>query len=171
MVITRHGMDDLAFLHFNHSTIKFKDIVGSGKKQISFEYVNLEQATEYAAEDAHITLRLFNFLEARLVKEKGTYIYKKFDRPLIHVLSLMEDFGIKIDKKYLKKLSLEFQNQSAKLEKQIFNITKKNFNIGSPKQFGEILFIDMKIKGGKKTKTGTYSTDSGILEELASSRL
>jgi len=165
--ITRHGMDDLAFLHFNHSTIKFKDIVGSGKKQISFEYVNLEQATEYAAEDAYITLRLFNFLEERLVKEKGTYIYKKFDRPLIHVLSLMEDYGIKIDKKYLKKLSLEFQNQSAKLEKQIFNITKKNFNIGSPKQLGEILFIDMKIKGGKKTKTGTYSTDSGILEELA----
>ena len=165
--ITRHGMDDLAFLHFNHSTIRFKDVVGSGKKQISFDYVNLEEATKYAAEDALITFKLFNFLKERLVKEKISYVYEKIDKPLIHVLCLMEDCGIKIDHKYLKQLSLEFQNQSEKLEKKIFYITKKNFNIGSPKQLGEILFIDMKMKGGKKTKTGTYSTDSGILEDLA----
>jgi len=165
--LTRHGMDDLAFMHFNHSTIKFKDLVGSGKKQITFDYVNINDATKYAAEDAWITLKLFNFFEQRLAKEKTSYIYEKIDKPLINVLSSMENIGIKVDPIYLKKLSLEFQNQSEKLERQIFKISNKDFNIGSPKQLGEILFIDMKIKGGKKTKTGAYSTDSGILEDLA----
>ena len=165
--ITRHGMDDLAFMHFNYTTIKFKDMVGSGKKEITFDYVNVTEATKYAAEDALITLKLFNFLQKRLAKEKCSYIYEKIDKPLIPVLSSMEKFGIKVDQKYLKKLSSEFQNESIKLEKKIFKITNKNFNIGSPKQLGEILFIDMGIKGGKKTKTGTYSTDSGILEDLA----
>ena len=165
--LTRHGMDDLAFMHFNYSTIKFKEMVGSGKKQITFDYVDIKGATKYAAEDSLITLKLFNFLHQRLVTEKNLYVYEKIDKPLIEVLSSMENIGIKVDPKYLKKLSLEFQNESEKLEKQVFNITKKNFNIGSPKQLGEILFIDMGIKGGKKTKTGTYSTDSGILEDLA----
>ena len=165
--ITRHGMDDLAFMHFNHSTIKFKDMVGSGKKQVTFDYVNIKDATKYAAEDAFITLKLYNFFQQRLVKEKSSYIYEKVDKPLIKVLSSMEETGIKVDQKYLKKLSIEFQNESEKLEKQIFKITNKNFNIGSPKQLGEILFIDMGIKSGKKTKTGTYSTDSGILEDLS----
>jgi len=165
--ITRHGMDDLAFMHFNHSTIKFKDMVGSGKKQVTFDYVNIKDATKYAAEDAFITLKLYNFFQQRLVKEKSSYIYEKVDKPLIKVLSSMEETGIKVDQKYLKKLSIEFQNESEKLEKKIFKITNKNFNIGSPKQLGEILFIDMGIKGGKKTKTGTYSTDSRILEDLS----
>ena len=165
--LNRHGIDDLAFVHFNLSTTKFKELVGSGKKQITFDYVNIINATKYAAEDALITLRLFNFLQQRVTKEKSLYIYEKIDKPLIEVLNLMEEFGIQIDQKYLKKLSLEFQKESQKLEKKIFEITKKNFNIGSPKQLGEILFIDMGIKGGKKTKTGTYSTDSGILENLA----
>ena len=165
--ITRHGMDDLAFMHFNHSTIKFKDMVGSGKKQVTFDYVNIKDATKYAAEDAFITLKLYNFFQQRLVKEKSSYIYEKVDKPLIKVLSSMEETGIKVDQKYLKKLSIEFQNESEKLEKKIFKITNKNFNIGSPKQLGEILFIDMGIKSGKKTKTGTYSTDSGILEDLS----
>ena len=163
---TRHGMDDLAFRHFNHSAIKFKDLVGSGKKQISFDYVNIKEATKYAAEDALITLKLFNFFQQRLFKEKNYYVYEKVDKPLIEVLSSMEDLGIKVNQNYLKKLSLEFQKQSQKLEKKIFQITKKDFNIGSPKQLGEILFIEMGIKGGKKTKTGTYSTDSAILEDL-----
>ena len=165
--VTRHGMDDLAFMHFNHTTIKFKDIVGSGKKRITFDYVNIKDATKYAAEDAFITLKLFNLFQKRLAKEKSLFIYEKVDKPLVAVLSSMEKIGIKINKKYLQQLSLEFQNESKKLEKQIFKITKKDFNIGSPKQLGEILFIDMGIKGGKKTKTGTYSTDSGILEVLA----
>ena len=123
--LTRHGMDDLAFMHFNHSTIKFKDIVGSGKKQITFDYVNINDATKYAAEDALITLKLFNFLQQRLIKEKSSYIYEKIDKPLIKVLSAMESTGIKVDPKYLKKLSLEFQSESEKIEKQIFRIAKK----------------------------------------------
>lgn len=165
--ITRHGMDDLAFMHFNHSTIKFKDVVGSGKKQVTFDYVNINDATKYAAEDAFITFKLYKFFQRRLIKEKNSYIYEKVDKPLIYVLTSMENSGIKVDQKYLKQLSMKFQNESEKLEKQIFKITKKNFNIGSPKQLGEILFIDMGIKGGKKTKTGTYSTDSGILQDLS----
>jgi len=165
--LTRHGMDDLALLHFNHTNIKYKDITGSGKKQITFDYVDIDKATKYAAEDALITLKLYNFFESRLAKEKSSFIYKKLDKPLIQVLSSMENFGIKIDRNYLKKLSKEFQNQSLKLENKIFDITKKNFNIGSPKQLGEILFIEMGIKGGKKTKSGSFSTDSSILEGLA----
>ena len=165
--ITRHGMDDLAFMHFNHSTIKFKEVVGSGKKQVTFDYVNINDATKYAAEDAFITFKLYKFFQRRLVKEKNSYIYEKVDKPLIYVLTSMENSGIKVNQKYLEQLSMKFQNESEKLEKQIFKITKKNFNIGSPKQLGEILFIDMGIKGGKKTKTGTYSTDSGILQDLS----
>ena len=166
--LTRHGMDDLSYRHLNHETIKYKDLVGTGKKQISFDYVSIDLATKYAAEDALITLKLYNVLKPRLIKEKISYIYEKIDKPLIDVLSLMEERGIRVDSKYLQKLSNEFLNESNKIEKLIFKITGKEFNIGSPKQLGEILFLEMKIKGGKKTKTGTYSTDSGILEELSS---
>ncbi|MFL2509755.1 MAG: DNA polymerase I [Alphaproteobacteria bacterium] len=166
--LTRHGMDDLSYRHLNHETIKYKDLVGTGKKQISFDYVSIDLATKYAAEDALITLKLYNVLKPRLIKEKISYIYEKIDKPLIDVLSLMEEIGIKVDSKYLQKLSKEFLNESNKIEKLIFKITGKEFNIGSPKQLGEILFLEMKIKGGKKTKTGTYSTDSGILADLSS---
>ena len=166
--LTRHGMDDLSYRHLNHETIKYKDLVGTGKKQITFDYVSIDQATKYAAEDALITLKLYNILKPRLIKEKISYIYEKIDKPLIDVLSLMEEKGIKVDSKYLEKLSKEFLNESNKIEKLIFKITGKEFNIGSPKQLGEILFLEMNIKGGKKTKTGTYSTDSGILEDLSS---
>ena len=165
--LTRHGMDDLAFLHFNHTNIKYKDLTGSGKKQITFDYVDIHKATNYAAEDALITLKLFKFFEIRLAREKSSFVYQKLDKPLIEVLSSMESSGIKIDRNYLKKLSNEFQNQSLKLEDKIFKITKKDFNIASPKQLGEILFIEMGIKGDKKTKSGSYSTDSSILEDLA----
>ncbi len=165
--ITRHGMDDLAFKHFNHTNIKFKDVVGSGKKQVTFDYVNIKEATNYAAEDSLITFKLYNFLHKRLIKEKISHVYENIDKPLVSVLSRMEELGIKINKEYLNKLSIEFLQESKKLEKKIFKITKKEFNIGSPKQLGEILFVQMSIKGGKKTKTGTFSTDSSILEELS----
>ena len=165
--LTRHGMDDLAFLHFNHTNIKYKDLTGSGKKQITFDYVDIENATKYAAEDALITFKLYNFFENRLAREKSSFIYQKLDKPLIQVLSSMENYGIKIDRGFLKKLSKEFQNQSLKLENKIFGITKKDFNIASPKQLGEILFLEMGIKGGKKTKSGSFSTDSSILENLS----
>jgi DNA polymerase-1 len=165
--LTRHGMDDLAYRHLNHVTIKYKDLVGSGKKQITFDYVPIEEATKYAAEDALITLRLYNELKPRLFSEKISTVYEKIDRPLINVLSSMEEFGIKVNKNYLKELSNNFTKDALDLEKKIYIIAGKEFNIGSPKQLGEILFIEMKIKGGKKTKTGTYSTDSGILESLS----
>ena len=165
--ITRHGMDDLAYRHLQHNTIKFKDLVGSGKKQITFDYVNIHAATKYAAEDALITLKLYNLFKKRLIKEKVSFIYEKIDKPLIKVLSSMENYGIKINREYLDILSKEFDEEIKKLEKKIFMITKKDFNIGSPKQLGEILFLEMGLQGGKKTKTGTYSTDSGILENLS----
>jgi len=165
--ITRHGMDDLAYRHLNHSTIKYKDLVGGGKKQITFDYVPIPQATKYAAEDALITLKLYNQLKPRLFSEKVLNIYEKIDKPLIEVLTSMEELGIKVDEAYLKVLSHRFTKDALKLEKKIYSATGKEFNIGSPKQLGEILFINMKIPGGKKTKTGTYSTDSSILEELS----
>ena len=164
---TRHGIDDLAYRHLNHSTIKFKDLVGSGKKKVTFDYVAIEEATNYAAEDALITLKLYNQLKPRLISEKSSSVYEKIDKPLILVLSSMEELGIKVNQKYLGILSKEFLDEAKKIEKQIYNITGREFNIGSPKQLGEILFLEMKIKGGKKTKTGTYSTDSGILEDLS----
>ena len=165
--ITRHGIDDLAYRHLNYSTTKFKDLVGTGKKQITFDYVVIDEATKYAAEDASITLRLYNQLKPRLIIEKASNIYEKIDKPLVKVLSTMEELGIKVNKNYLEELSHSFTKDALKLEKEIFKITGKKFNIGSPKQLGEVLFIEMKISGGKKTKTGTYSTDSGILEELS----
>ena len=165
--ITRHNMDDLAFQHLNHSTTKFKDLVGSGKKEISFDYVNIKDATNYAAEDAYITFKFFHIFSKLIVREKNNVVYEKIDKPLIDVLASMEKQGVKIDKKYLKNLSYEFSKQIDVLEEKIFNITKKKFNIGSPKQLGEILFLEMGLKGGKKTKTGNYSTDSYILEGLA----
>ena len=164
---TRHGIDDLAYRHLNHSTIKFKDLVGSGKKKVTFDYITIEEATNYAAEDALITLKLYNQLKPRLISEKSSSVYEKIDKPLILVLSSMEELGIKVNQKYLGILSKEFLDEAKKIEKQIYNITGREFNIGSPKQLGEILFLEMKIKGGKKTKTGTYSTDSGILEDLS----
>jgi DNA polymerase-1 len=165
--LTRHGMDDLAYKHLNHTTIKYKDLVGSGKKQITFDHVPIEEATKYAAEDALITLKLYNQLKPRLIKEKSASVYEKIDRPLISVLSSMEELGIKVNQVYLRKLSDKFFNEAIKIEKQIFKIAGKEFNIGSPKQLGEILFLEMAIKGGKKTKSGSYSTDSSILEELS----
>jgi len=165
--ITRHNMDDLAFKHLNHTTIKFKDLVGSGKKEITFDYVKVDEATNYAAEDAYVTFKLFNIFLERVAKEKNSFVYSKIDKPLIHVLAYMENEGVKVDKYYLEKLSSKFSKQILYFEKQIFKITQKEFNIGSPKQLGEILFEHMRIKGAKKTKSGTYSTDSKVLEELA----
>ena len=165
--ITRHNMDDLAFLHFNHTNIKFKELVGSGKKEITFDYVEINKALNYAAEDALITLKLYNFLNNRIKNEKANFVYTEIDLPLIKVLSAIEANGIKVDTKYLNQLSIDFEKDSLILEKKIYKLAGKNFNIGSPKQLGEILFIDLNIKGGKKTKTGTFSTDSSTLSNLS----
>jgi len=164
--ITKHNMDDLAYLHFNHTNIKFKELVGSGKKEITFDFVEISKALDYAAEDALITLKLYNFLNNRIKNEKGNFVYSEIDLPLINVLSSIEKNGIKVDTKYLNQLSEEFQKDSLVLEKKIYKFAGKNFNIGSPKQLGEILFVDLSIQGGKKTKSGTFSTDSSTLSKL-----
>mgnify|MGYP003326089477 FL=1 len=165
--ITKHNMDDLAYLHFNHTNIKYKELVGSGKKEITFDFVEISKALDYAAEDALITLKLYNFLNSRIKNEKGNFVYNEIDLPLINVLSSIEKNGIKVDTKYLNQLSEEFQKDSLLLEKRIYKFAGKNFNIGSPKQLGEILFVDLSIKGGKKTKSGTFSTDSSTLSSLS----
>ena len=164
---TKHNMDDLAYLHFQHTNIKFKEMVGSGKKEITFDYVEIDKALDYAAEDALVTLKLYNLLNKRTKIEKTNFIYRQIDLPLIKVLASVEKNGIKIDTKYLAKLSGEFERDSDVLKKKIFKLSGTEFNIGSPKQLGEILFIDLNIKGGKKTKSGTFSTDSATLISLS----
>ena len=165
--VTKHNMDDLAYLHFNHTNIKFKELVGSGKKEITFDFVEISKALYYAAEDALITLKLYEFLNNRVKNEKGNFVYSEIDLPLISVLSLIEKNGIKVNTKYLNQLSEVFQKDSLVLEKKIYKFAGKNFNIGSPKQLGEILFVDLNIQGGKKTKSGTFSTDSSTLSNLS----
>ena len=165
--VTKHNMDDLAYLHFNHTNIKFKELVGSGKKEITFDFVEISKALDYAAEDALITLKLYEFLNNRVKNEKGNFVYSEIDLPLISVLSSIEKNGIKVNTKYLNQLSEEFKKDSLVLEKKIYKFAGKNFNIGSPKQLGEILFVDLSIEGGKKTKSGTFSTDSSTLSNLS----
>ena len=166
--IHKHNLDDLSFNHLNHSTIKYKEIVGTGKNEITFDKVAINNAVNYAAEDSLLTFRLFQILQPRLIKEKANFVYQNIDLPLVDVLSKIEENGIEVDKEFLTSLSTEFENQSKKLENNIYKLSKEEFNIGSPKQLGEILFINLQIPGGKKTKSGSYSTDSSTLNNLAS---
>ncbi len=163
----KHNMDDLAQLHLDHQTIKFKDVAGSGKSQVTFDKVALDAALDYAAEDADITLRLHKLLKPRLALEHMVGIYESMERPLIKVLTDMERTGIQVDAKVLKKLSADFAKRLAELEIEIHELVGHEFNINSPKQLGEILFDEMGIEGGKKTKTGAYQTGADILEGLA----
>ena len=163
----RHNMNDLAEIHLNHKTIKFKDLVGSGKNQITFDKVNIDKATEYAAEDADITLRLYKFFSKRLKDEKLLHIYEVFEKPMINILAKMEMHGIKIDKGLLKKTSEKFESEIKKIEKKIFKISKREFNIGSTKQLGEIMYNELKISNLKKTRKGSYATSASVLEDLA----
>ena len=163
----RHNMNDLAEIHLNHKTIKFKDLVGSGKNQITFDKVNIDKATEYAAEDADITLRLYKFFSKRLKDEKLLHIYEVFEKPMINILAKMEIYGIKIDKGLLKKTSKKFESEIKKIEKKIFKISKREFNIGSTKQLGEIMYNELKISNLKKTRKGSYATSASVLEDLA----
>ncbi len=165
--ILKHNLDDLSFNHLNHTTIKYKDLVGTGKNEITFDKVQIDEAVKYAAEDSFLTLKLFNKLYPRLIKEKANFVYKNIDLPLVDVLSKIERNGIEVNKNFLTNLSNEFEQESKKLEIKIFKLSKKEFNIGSPKQLGEILFENLKIHGGKKTKSGSYSTDSSTLNDLA----
>ena len=164
----RHNMDTLSELHLNHKTISYKDLVGSGKKQLKFSEVDIDKATEYAAEDADVTLRLYEILSERVSDEKLSQIYEAFEKPMIKILSKLETYGIKVDDNYLKKLSKKFEKRLEKIEKEIFKISGKEFNIGSPKQLGEIIYNELKIAKLKKTKKGSLATSAKILEDLAS---
>ena len=163
----RHNMDTLSEIHLNHKTITFKEMVGTGKKEINFSEVELQKAMEYAAEDADITYRLYKIFNKNLKTEKLTNIYEIFEKPLIEILALMEIEGIRIDSEFLKNLSEKFEKKIKNLEKEIFKISKKEFNIGSPKQLGEIIYNDLKIAGLKKTRKGSFATSASVLEDLA----
>ncbi|MFM6933796.1 MAG: DNA polymerase I [Novosphingobium sp.] len=162
-----HGMDELSQRHLGHTTLTFKEICGTGKKAISFGEVPLDRATEYAAEDADVTWRLHRVLKPRLSEEGGTRIYERVDRPLVSVVAEMERHGIKVDRERLAGLSATFATEIAKLEGEVHGMAGQEFTIGSPKQLGDILFDKMGFKGGKKGKTGQYSTDQSVLESLA----
>ncbi len=163
----RHNMDTLSEIHLGHKTIKFKDLVGTGKKQLNFSEVDISEAKDYAAEDADITFRLYKIFLKSLKAEKLLNIYELFEKPLIKILAEMEVKGIKLDKSSLNKLSSKFSNKIEKLEKSIFKISKKIFNIGSTKQLGEIMYNDLKIAALKKTKKGSFATSASVLEDLA----
>ncbi|MDB4250262.1 DNA polymerase I [Candidatus Pelagibacter sp.] len=163
----RHNMDTLSEIHLQHKTISFKEIVGTGKKEINFSDVELDKAMEYAAEDADITYRLYKIFTKNLKLEKLTNIYEIFEKPLIKILAFMEIEGIKIDNKFLKVLSEKFEKKISKLEKEVFKISKKEFNIASPKQLGEIIYNDLKIAVLKKTRKGSFATNASVLEDLA----
>src|SRR5690606_16981965 len=162
-----HGMDELSQRHLGHTTLTYKDICGTGKKQIPFGEVPLDKATQYAAEDADVTWRLHKVLKPRLALEGGTRIYQRVDRPLIPVVAQMERHGIKVDRGALAGLSEEFAREIARIEAEIYECCGQQFTIGSPKQLGEILFDKMGYKVGRKGKSGQYSTDQAILEQLA----
>ncbi len=163
----RHNMDTLSEIHLGHKTISFKEIVGAGKKEINFSEVEPDIAKDYAAEDADVTFRLYKKFTKNLKLEKLTNIYEIFEKPLIKILAYMEIEGVEIDSKFLKSLSSKFKNKILKLEKDIFKISKKKFNIASPKQLGEIIYNDLKIAGLKKTKKGSFATSASVLEDLA----
>ncbi|MBF0248957.1 MAG: DNA polymerase I, partial [Alphaproteobacteria bacterium] len=162
-----HGMDELASLFLGVETIKFKDVAGTGKAQVTFDHVALDKALDYAAEDADVTRKLYAVLKPRLAAERMTTVYETLERPLIPVLARMEREGIKVDAQELKRLSDDFAKRLAVLEGDIHQLAGEAFNIGSPKQLGEILFDRMGLDGGKKGKTGAYSTGAEVLESLA----
>lgn len=163
-----HGMDDLAQRHLGHQTIKFSDVAGSGRNQVTFDKVPLDKATDYAAEDADVTLRLHQILKPRLVRDHMTSVYETLERPLVPVLVSMEHAGIKVDRQMLSRLSGEFAQRMGGLEAEIHKLAGKPFNIASPAQLGDILFNELNLEPKpKKTKTGAWATGADILEELA----
>ncbi len=162
-----NGMDELSQRWLNHTPIPFKEVCGSGKSQITFDKVPLDKATAYAAEDADVTLRLWKILKPRLAAEEMTVVYERLERPMVATLAKMERRGISIDRQMLSLLSGEFAQGAARLESEIHDLAGEIFNVGSPKQLGEILFGKMGLPGGKKTKTGAWSTSASVLDDLA----
>ena len=162
-----HGMDTLSERYLSHSPIPIKELLGSGKSAITFDKVPIDEATKYAAEDADITLRLWQMFKPQLHLNKVTRVYETLERPLVPVLAQMEMHGIKVDRDTLSRMSNAFSQKMAALEDEIHQLAGRKFNVGSPKQLGEILFDEMGIEGGKKGKTGAYATGADVLEDLA----
>lgn len=162
-----HGMDRLSELHLGHKTIPYSEVAGTGKAQVTFDKIDIEKATSYAAEDADITLRLWRALKPRLAAEGKTAVYEVLERPLVQVLAAMEQRGIAIDRQILSRLSGDFAQSLARLEDEIHTLAGEKFTIGSPKQLGDILFGKMGLPGAQKTATGQWATGAGVLEDLA----
>ncbi|MBT9371512.1 DNA polymerase I [Rhizobium sp. CSW-27] len=162
-----HGMDALSERWLGHTPIAYKDVAGSGKSAVTFDRVEIDRATAYAAEDADVTLRLWLVLKPRLVAEGLARVYERLERPLVPVLAHMEERGITIDRQILSRLSGELAQKAASFEDEIYQLAGERFNIGSPKQLGDILFGKMGLPGGSKTKTGQWSTSAQVLEDLA----
>src|SRR5690606_5445684 len=162
-----HDMDEHAVLPLGIPPGPFQEVAGTGKAQVTFDEFPIDKATHYAAEDADITLRLHQILKRQLVAKKAVTLYETIERPLIPVIADMERAGIKVDAKLLSALSLDFGLRMEALVKEIHALAGEEFNVGSPKQLGEILFAKMRLPGGKKGKTGAYTTDVGVLEGLA----
>ena len=162
-----HGMDTLAERYLGHTPIPIKDLLGSGKSQITFDRVSIDKAVPYAAEDAEVTLRLWQMFKPQLHKTKVTRVYEGMERPLVPVLAEMEMAGIKVDRDTLSRMSNAFSQKMAGLEDEIYELVGRKFNVGSPKQLGEILFDEMGLEGGKRGKTGAYATGADVLEDLA----
>jgi DNA polymerase-1 len=162
-----HGMDALAERYLGHHPIPIKDLIGSGKSQITFDRVEIEKAAPYAAEDADVTLRLWHLFRPQLHRAQVTTVYETLERPLVPVLARMERSGIKVDRDTLSRMSNAFAQKMAGLEAEIHELAGETFNVGSPAQLGEILFEKMGLEGGKKGKTGKYSTPADVLEDLA----
>lgn len=163
----KHGLDDLSFRHLDHENIKYEAVVGKGKKQISFAEVGLDAALDYAAEDADMTGRLHTQFKQRLVGERMATVYETIERPLVPVIVEMERAGIRADAETLIDLSKDFAKRMAELEGKAHELAGEEFNVGSPKQLGEILFDKLGLEGGKKGKTGAYTTSADVLEGLA----
>ena len=163
-----HGMDYLSERYLNHKPISIKTLLGSGKSAITFDKVSINDAVNYAAEDADITLRLWKLFKPMLHESSVTKVYETLERPLIPVLAKMEMNGIKVDRNTLSRMSNNFAQSMSGLEAEIYNLAGQTFNVGSPKQLGEILFDKLELPGGKKGKTGAYGTGVDVLEDLAS---
>ena len=162
-----HGMDELSVLHLSHTPIAFNEVTGKGKEKITFDCVPVTEATKYSAEDADVTLRLYMLLKPKLAEARKLTVYESLERPLVMVLADMERAGVTINPDLLRRLSNDFGKTQGALEIEIHKLAGGEFNIGSPKQLGEILFDKMGIQGGRKTKTGAWSTDVDVLEEVA----
>ncbi|MEM9050028.1 MAG: DNA polymerase I [Pseudomonadota bacterium] len=162
-----HGMDALSERHLAHKPMPIKELIGSGKSAITFDRVPIDKAAIYAAEDADVTLRLHRALKPRLVQDRMSTVYETLERPLVPVLAEMEMAGIRIDRDRLSRLSNGFAQRMAGLEAEIYALAGETFNVGSPKQLGDILFDRMGLQGGKKTKTGAWGTGADVLETLA----